>query len=76
MKAFLCLALLLAASAAQAQSYTAAVNRATNGVTVAGGYTTMTQISHSSSGATYTTTVTRSGGHQPMGNGGYNPMGH
>lgn len=80
MRVFVCLGFLLAATAANAQGYTTTVNRATNTVTTTGnGYTaTTTRSSTSSTGATtYTTTVTRApGGYQPMGNGGYNPMGH
>ncbi|HLZ01680.1 MAG TPA: hypothetical protein VKR55_05935 [Bradyrhizobium sp.] len=78
MRVFVCLGLLLAATAANAQGYTTTVNRATNTVTTTGnGYTaTTTRTSNSSGGATYTTTVTRApGGYQPMGSGGYNPMG-
>ena len=42
-----------------------------------GATATTTQVSRTSSGATYTTTITRSpGGYQPMGAGGYRPMGH
>jgi hypothetical protein len=78
MRIFVCLGFLLAASAADAQTYNTTVNPATNTVTTTGnGYTaTTTRSSNSSSGTTYTTTVTRTGGYQPMGSGGYNPMGH
>ena len=36
---------------------------------------TTTQVSRTSSGATYTTTITRSGSYQPMGSSGYQPVG-
>ena len=43
MRAFICMGLLLAASAANAQGYTTTVNRSTNSVTTTGnGYTATT----------------------------------
>ena len=77
MRIFVCLGFLLAAGAANAQTYTTTVDRSNNTVTTIGnGYTsTTTQTSRSSTGSTYTTTITRSGGYQPMGSGGYNPLG-
>jgi hypothetical protein len=79
MKVFTCLAFLLAASAANAETYTTVVNRDAKTVTVTGPNATAvtTQTSRTSNGATYSTTVTRnSGGYQPMGESGYHPMGH
>lgn len=78
MKFLICLGFLLAATAASAQGYTTTVDRAANSVTTGHGYTaTTTQTSSSPNGRTYTTTITRApGGYQPMGAGGYNPMGH
>ncbi len=79
MKFFTCLAFLLAASAANAETYTTVVNRDAKTVTVTGPNATAvtTQTSRTSSGATYSTTVTRNnGGYQPMGPSGYHPMGH
>jgi hypothetical protein len=78
MRAFVCLGVLLAAGAAQAQTYTTTVSPDRQSVTTTGnGYSaTTTRTSGSPNGSTYTTTVTRSGGYQPMGSGGYNPMGH
>jgi predicted lipoprotein with Yx(FWY)xxD motif len=78
MKILVCLSVLLAAGAAQAQSYTTTVNREAKTVTTTGNGVTATtkQTSSSSTSATYTTTITRTGGYQPMGAGGYSPMGH
>jgi hypothetical protein len=70
--------LLAAASAANAETYTTVVNRDARTVTTTapnGTTATTTQVSRTSSGATYTTTITRSGGYQPMGSSGYQPMG-
>jgi hypothetical protein len=72
------LALTLAASAARAETLT--VNREGNSVTVTGPNATVTttETSRNGNNATYTTTVTRNGSgatYQPMGSGGYHPMG-
>lgn len=70
--------LLAAATAANAETYTTVINRDAKTVTTTapnGTTATTTQISRTSSGATYTTTITRSGGYQPMGSSGYNPTG-
>jgi hypothetical protein len=78
MRFFICFGFLLAASAAQAQTYTTVVNRDAKTVTTTGPTATATTVLTSKSGstATYTTTVTKNGGsgYQPMGTG-YNPMG-
>jgi hypothetical protein len=77
MRAFIGLGFLLAANAADAQTYVTTVNRSTDSVTTTGGgyRPTRTQTSHTSSTSTYTTTITRAGVYRPMGAGGYNPMG-
>ena len=78
MKAVFCLGFLLAATGANAQTYTTVVNRDAKTVTTTGPSATVTttQTARTSSGATYTTTVApRSGGYQPMGGSGYNPTG-
>ena len=75
--------LLAAATAANAQTYTTVINRDAKSVTTTapnGTKATTRQVARSSSGATYTTTITRSGSSQgsnyrPMGAGGYKPMG-
>jgi hypothetical protein len=77
MRVLTCLALLFAVTAANAETFT--VNRDGNSVTVTGPNATVTttETSRSGTSATYTTTVTRSSsGYQPMGSGGYHPMGH
>ena len=76
MRALIGLGFLLAATAADAQTYTTTINRDAKSVTTSGaGYSATTTQSGSN---TYTTTVTRNsgGGFQPMGAGGYHPMGH
>jgi hypothetical protein len=78
MRFFVCFGFLLAATSAQAQTYTTVVNGNTKTVTTTGPTATATTVLTSKSGntATYTTTVTKSGGgYQPMGSSGYNPMG-
>jgi hypothetical protein len=74
------LAFLLAATAADAQTYTTIVNREAKTVTTTGPNATAvtTQVARTSNGATYSTTITRNGGsgYQPMGASGYHPMGH
>jgi hypothetical protein len=78
MKVLVCFGFLLAATAANAQTYTTVVDRDAKTVTTTapnGTTATTTQVSRSSSGATYTTTIARPGGYQPMGSSGYQPMG-
>jgi hypothetical protein len=74
------LAFLLAATAADAQTYTTIVNREAKTVTTTGPNATAvtSQVARTSSSATYTTTITRNGGsgYQAMGASGYHPMGH
>jgi hypothetical protein len=78
MRVLACFAFLLAATAANAQTYTTVVNRDAKTVTTTGPTATVTttQTARTGSSATYTTTVNRTGGYQPMGAGGYNPMGN
>jgi hypothetical protein len=78
MRFLACLGFLLAATAANAQTYTTVVNRDAKTVTTTGPTATVTttQTARTGSTATYTTTVNRTGGgYQPMGAGGYNLMG-
>jgi hypothetical protein len=77
MKVLVCFGFLLAATAANAQTYTTIVNSQAKTVTTTGPNSTVTttQVERTSNGATYTTTVTRTGGYQPTGAGGYHPMG-
>jgi hypothetical protein len=79
MKILACLGFVLAAAtAANAETYTTVVNRDAKTVTTTapnGTTATTTQVSRTSSGASYTTTITRAGSYQPMGAGGYQPMG-
>jgi hypothetical protein len=77
MKVWICLGSLLAATAANAQTYTTVVNREAKTVTTTGPTATATTVQTARTGttATYTTTITRTGGYQPMGPGGYKPMG-
>jgi hypothetical protein len=74
-----CLALLLVATAAEAQTFSTVVNRGTNAVTVTApaGAATITRVAQTSTGVTITTTFARARrtGYQPMGSGGYRPMG-
>jgi hypothetical protein len=78
MRLLMCFGLVLATTAAHAQTYTTVVNRDTKTVTTTGPTATATTVltSRSGSTATYTTTITPKGGsgYQPMGSG-YNPMG-
>ena len=78
MRFIACLGLLLAATAANAQTYTTVVNREANTVTTTGPSSTAptTRVARTSTSSTYTTTITRIGGYQPMGPAGYHPMGH
>lgn len=76
MRALICLGLLLAATAANAQTYTTTVSPDRNTVTTTGPTATATtQISRNSNVVTRTTTITPNSGYQPMGRSGYNPMG-
>jgi Cu/Zn superoxide dismutase len=77
MKVLLCFGLLLAAMAANAQTYTTTVSADRKTVTTTGpNVTATTQISRNANVTTRTTTITPNGGYQPMGGGGYHPMGH
>ena len=78
MKALVCLGFVLAASAANAQTITTVVNRDSKTVTSTGPNATVTTVQTARNGntTTYTTTVTHTGGYQPMGASGYKPMGH
>ena len=78
MRFFVCLGFLLAATAAQAQTYTTVVNSQAKTVTTTGPNATATTVQTSNNGTTrtYTTTITKnSGGYQPMGGSGYMPTG-
>jgi hypothetical protein len=78
MRILICLGLMLAATAADAQTYTTIVNRETKTSTTTGptATATTTEVARTANSTTYTTTVTRNGGgYQPMGAGGYRPMG-
>jgi hypothetical protein len=71
------LGFLLAVTAANAQTYTTVVNREAKTVTTTapnGTTATTTQVARTSTGATYTTTISRSG-YQPMGASAYRPTG-
>ena len=76
MRLLVCLGFLLAATGANAQSATN-VKREGNTIIITGPTTTttITQVSHSPNGSSYTTTIRRNGGYQPMGLAGYRPMG-
>src|SRR5260370_33306846 len=73
------LAFLLAATAADAQTYTTIVNREAKTVTTTGPNATAVtkQVARTSNGATYSTTVTRHGGSRvsPTGSSGRHPLG-
>ena len=79
MRILTCLGFLLAATAANAQTYTTVINRDAKTVTTTapdGTTATTRQVARTSSGATYNTTISRSGSsYQPMGAGGYQPTG-
>jgi hypothetical protein len=75
MRALICLGLLLAATAANAQTYTTTVSADRRTVTTTGA-TATTQISRNANVVTRTATITPNSGYQPMGRSGYNPMGH
>jgi hypothetical protein len=78
MRVLVCFGFLLAATSAQAQTYTTVVNSQAKTVTTTGPNATATTVQTSNNGTTrtYTTTITKnSGGYQPMGGSGYNPMG-
>jgi hypothetical protein len=76
MRLLVCLGFFLAATAANAQSATS-IKSDGNTITITGptATTTITRVSHSPNGSTYTTTIRRNGGYQPAGLGGYRPMG-
>jgi hypothetical protein len=79
MRLVVCLGFVLAATAANAQTYTTVVSRDAKTATTTGpGGTTVTttQVARTAAGATYSTTITHPGAYQPMGAGGYHPMGH
>jgi Cu/Zn superoxide dismutase len=77
MRALVCLGLLLAATAANAETYTTTVSADRKTVTTAGpNVTATTTIARDANGITRTTTITPNSGYQPMGGGGYHPMGH
>jgi len=78
MRVLLCMGLVLAAGAASAQTSTTTVSPDKQSVTTVGnGYSTTMRTAKDANGST-TITITRTpvGGYQPMGAGGYNPMGH
>ena len=78
MRVLLCLGVVLAASAAQAQTYTTTFSPdKQTSTTVGGGYTVTRQTSKDAYGST-TVTITRTptGGYRPLGAGGYKPLGH
>jgi hypothetical protein len=76
MRALICLGLLLAATAANAQTYTTTVSPDQRTVTTTGPTSTATtQISRNANVVTRTTTITPNSGYQPMGSAGYKPMG-
>jgi hypothetical protein len=77
MRALICLGLLLAATAANAQTYTTTVSEDRKTVTTTGpNVTATTTISRNANVITRTTTISPSSGYQPMGGSGYHPMGH
>jgi hypothetical protein len=76
MRSLICLGLLLAATAANAETYTTTVSSDRNTVTTTGpNVTATTQVSREGNVVTRTTTIQRTGGYQPMGGNGYHPMG-
>jgi hypothetical protein len=76
MRALICVGFLLAATAANAQTYTTTVSADRSTVTTVGpNVTATTQISRNNNVVTRTTTIQRTGGYQPMGSSGYHPMG-
>jgi hypothetical protein len=76
MRALICLGLLLATTAANAETYTTTVSADRKTVTTTGpSATATTQISRNANVVTRTTTITPNSGYQPMGGAGYNPMG-
>lgn len=77
MRILIGLGLMLAATAANAQTYTTVVDRTAKTVTTTapnGTTATTTQVARTSSGATYTTTISRTG-YKPMGASSYRPTG-
>lgn len=76
MRIVACVGFLLAATAAQAQTYTTIVDHDTRTTTMSGPTGTVSVRSSTYGGkTTYVTTVTKTGAYQPMGAGGYRPMG-
>jgi Cu/Zn superoxide dismutase len=76
MRALIALGLLLAATAANAETYTTTVSADRKTVTTTGpSATATTQISRDANVVTRTTTISPNGGYQPMGSSGYHPMG-
>ena len=76
MRILACLGFLLSATAANAHSVAADVNREAKAVTLTGPTATATmQVARAFTSVIYTTTVARSGGYRPMGNAGYRPTG-
>jgi hypothetical protein len=76
MRVLICFGLLLVATAANAETYTTTVSTDRNTVTTTGpNATATTQITRDANTVTRTTTIQRNGGYQPMGAGGYHPMG-
>jgi Cu/Zn superoxide dismutase len=77
MRVLISLALLLAATAANAETFTTTVSPDRKTVTTTGAnVTATTQISRDANVVTRTTTITPNGGYQPMGSSGYHPMSH
>ena len=76
MKIFVCLGFLLAATEANAETFTTTVSPDKNTVTTTGpNGTATTHITRNANTVTRTTTFERTGGYQPMGSGGYKPVG-
>lgn len=76
MKAMICAGILLAATAAHAETYTINVDRSNNTITTTGpNGTATTHVTRSANTVTRTTTYGGSG-YQPMGSSGYRPTGN
>jgi Cu/Zn superoxide dismutase len=77
MRVLISLGLLLAATAANAETFTTTVSADRQTVTTTGpNVTATTQISRNANVVTRTTTITPNSGYQPMGGTGYRPMSH
>jgi hypothetical protein len=78
MRVLACLGFVLAATTAQAETWTTTTNSESRTVTNYGsGYTTTTnRVSRSSTTTTTYRTASRPHGYQPMGPGGYHPFSH